>query len=328
MGESISPEPKSEPPATRRELREPVTLPPPADAVKREADADSSRSAGTGAGSGPSEVSKTIRELSRGLSAATQANEQLMRELRSLRELLESARERERALTDDGRRLDDEREVVAAQQDEFLAALLEEQEEARARAAKVERERDELRAEASRLRARLGTYRVSTDPPLPATAGRPAVRTSLALELDPDELDATLRARSSGPPLPPVAAHPSSPPPPLDGAISRTASIFPREGTRPGVGGPKPCETPPPSFGPSPFGFPPPAAAIATEPPPRPVSAASLPADSVGAMPILKRKPDPMTRPLVDYSLGEGGVRSETLEGVRISPKSSKPPKK
>jgi hypothetical protein len=322
MGESIPPEPKSEPPATRGELEEPVTLPPPADVGKLEADADPSRSAGAG----PSEVSKTIRELSRGLSAATRANEQLTSELRSLRELLDSAHERERTLTDHGRHLDDERAVVAAQQDEFLAALLEEHEEARARAAKIERERDELRAEASRLRARLGTHRSRSNPP-PPTAGRPTAGASLALELDPDELSATLRARSSGPPPPPVAAHPSPLPLLLDAASSRTASIFPRESTRPGVGGPKPCETPP-SFGPSPSDFPLPAAAIATERPPRPVSAASLPVDSVGAMPILKRKPDPATRPLVDYSLGEGGVRSETLEGVRISPKSSKPPQK
>jgi uncharacterized coiled-coil protein SlyX len=285
MGESTSPEPKSEAPATPRELHEPVTLPPPPDLGKLEPDADSLRSARPRPGWGPSEVSKTIRELSQGLSAATQANEQLMSELRTLRARLGSSGERERAPTNHAHGLDGELELVAAQQDEFLAALLEEHEEAQARAAKIERERDELRAEASRLRARLGTHRISTNPPPPPTVGRPAFRPRLALELDPDELDATLR-------------------------------------------GPKPCgPAPPPSFGPSPSGFPPPAAAVGTDRPPRPVSAASLPPDSVGAMPILKRKPDPATRPLVDYSLGEGGVRSETLEGARISTKSSKPPK-
>jgi len=41
--------------------------------------------------------------------------------------------------------------------------------------------------------------------------------------------------------------------------------------------------------------------------------------------PILKQKPDPTTRPLIDYSLGEDGVLSETLEGARLS---SKPPRK
>jgi hypothetical protein len=55
------------------------------------------------------------------------------------------------------------------------------------------------------------------------------------------------------------------------------------------------------------------------------VSAASLPPELPGLQPILKQKPDPSTRPLVDYSLGKDGVRSETLEGARLS---SKPPRK
>jgi hypothetical protein len=41
--------------------------------------------------------------------------------------------------------------------------------------------------------------------------------------------------------------------------------------------------------------------------------------------PALKQKPDPTSRPLIDYSLGEGGVQSELLEGARLS---SKPPRK
>jgi hypothetical protein len=39
----------------------------------------------------------------------------------------------------------------------------------------------------------------------------------------------------------------------------------------------------------------------------------------------LKQKPDPTTRPLIDYSLGGDSVLTETLEGARLS---SKPPKK
>jgi hypothetical protein len=54
------------------------------------------------------------------------------------------------------------------------------------------------------------------------------------------------------------------------------------------------------------------------------VSAASLPAGLPSQQP-LKKKPDPTTRPLISYSLGEDGVKSETLEGARLS---SKPPKK
>jgi hypothetical protein len=333
MGESIPPESKSDPRSGRRDPHEAGTLPPPApDDGKPGADPfRAAIDASARAGSGLSEVSRTVNELSRGLSAATQANERLLSELRALRELLDATHERELMLTNRHARLERERELVTAQQDEFLAALLEEHEDARERAAKIERERDELRAEASQLRARLGTHRISTNPPPPPTASRPpAFRSNPTLELDPRELDATLPARAWTP-LPPVVPRFAPPPSSLESLASPRASVFPRESTRPGVGGPKPSEPPaPPSFGPSPSGLPPPppASAVPTERPPRPVSAASLPADSVGSMPILKRKPDPTTRPLVDYSLGEGGVRSETLEGARIPTKSSKPPKK
>jgi hypothetical protein len=258
------------------------------------------------------ELSKTIAELSNGLSGARQVNAQLMRELGTLRALLR------------------QHESSTAQQDEFLAALLEEHEEALTeferlrdealtRAVRIERERDELRAEASQLRARLGTHRISTNPPPPLPGTRPpSFRSTPALRLDASELDTALHARSLTTPPEAVVL-----PPP-------TATEFPRESTRPGVGGPKPSEPPArPSFGPPPSGWKPPTPEnTPTERPPRPVSAASLPADSVGALPILKRKPDASTRPLVDYSLGEGGVESETLEGARIPTKSSKPPKK
>jgi len=258
------------------------------------------------------ELSKTIAELLNGLSGARSVNEQLARELGTLRALLA------------------QHDSSTAQQDDFLAALLEEHEEALteferlrteavARALKIEAERDELRAEASQLRARLGTHRISTNPP-PAQPGSrpPSFRPPPALRLDVAELDTALYTRA---PTPPPAQ--AVPPPP-------TASQFPRESTRPGVGGPKPSEAPPrPSFGPPPSGWTPPTAEnTPTERPPRPISAASLPSDSVGALPVLKRKPDPSTRPLVDYSLGEGGVQSETLEGARITTKSSKPPQR
>jgi hypothetical protein len=59
--------------------------------------------------------------------------------------------------------------------------------------------------------------------------------------------------------------------------------------------------------------------------PARTVSAASLPAGLPSQQPVLKKKPDPTTRPLISYSLGEDGVESEMLEGARLS---SKPPKK
>jgi hypothetical protein len=234
-----------------------------------------------------------------------------------------------------------------------VAKLSAERDEARARAEKRERERDELRAEASLLRARLSMHRnASTAPPPPLVSPRPpSYRPPPALRLDAGELDSTLHARPSQPRLPSVAPRPTPPPAELERAVvsakrTESASAFPRVSTRPGVGGPKPSEPPPPpSFGPAPTGFPPPPPAPSdneseastappaalklnealTQPPRRVISAASLPPGLPGQAPALKQKPHPTTRPLISYSLGEDGVRTETLEGARIS---SKPPKK
>ncbi len=204
---------------------------------------------------------------------------------------------------------------------EAISKAQAQRDEAQARAEKRERERDELRAEASQLRARLGTHRsTSTTPPPPVTGSRPpSFRPPAALQLDAGELDSTLHIRSSSPRMP----------------SSQTAAAFPRANTRPGVGGPEPSEPPPPSFGPPPSGWTPPPPApepSAARPIPEPsvaprrqvISAASSPS-LPSQYPILKQKPDPTTRPLIDYSLGGGGVLSETLEGARLS---SKPPRK
>lgn len=210
--------------------------------------------------------------------------------------------------------------------------------DALARARKIERERDELRAEASQLRAQLGAHRSSssTTPPPPVTHSRPpSFAAPPALQLDDGELDSTLHARSSATPrVPSVVPRFSPAPPPVAPRSSPraaapnppTASAFPRESTRPGVGGPKPSEPPPPSFGPPPSGWTPPSPASQSKPPPsgRVTSAANLPQGLTASSP-LKQKPDPTTRPLIDYSLGKDGVQSELLEGARLS---SKPPKK
>ncbi|HEX2872228.1 MAG TPA: hypothetical protein VHP33_13245 [Polyangiaceae bacterium] len=248
---------------------------------------------------------------------------------------------------------------------EASSKLQAQRDEAQARAEKRERERDELRAEASQLRARLGTHRsMSTTPPPPVVSSRPpSFRPPKALQLDDSELDSTLHARSSSPRLPSLkprltpppaelasavytprqltpppravsTSAPASSPAPAGGSTpssAPTAEAFPRESTRPGVGGPKPSEPPPPpSFGPPPSGWTPvppapepePAKAPAARPPV--ISAASMPPGMPSLRP-LKQKPDPTTRPLIDYSLGGDGVLSETLEGARMS---SKPPRK
>lgn len=346
-----------------------------------------------------------MANLSGGLSGAKQANEQLVHELSTLRAMLGSANEQqlaahqrvallEQELIVSQRAAERERQFLIEQHDDFLAAILEEHEEAlreqggqsdalrmshdldelaqkllqaesarssaeracerareawalvqaqrdeaQARADKRERERDELRAEASQLRARLGTHRsASTTPPPPVTSGRPpSFRPPAALQLDTGELDSTLHTRSSSPRLPSVKPRLTSPPAELASAVytpgpassAPVARPFPHESTRPGVGGPKPSEPPPPaSFGPPPSGWtPPPPAPDASPTAPRPavVSAASLPPGMPSQQPILKQKPDPATRPLFDYSLGGDGLLSETLEGARLS---SKPPRK
>ena len=319
--------------------------------------------AGSRAGSGLSELSKLVSELSSGLSGARQANEQLVHELSTLRALLGSANEQQLSLRDRAAQLEQElmlsqsagerdRQFLTEQHDEFLAAILEEHEtecvrardalaraetqrdEAQASAEKCKRERDELRAEASQLRARLGTHRsASSTPPPPVTSSRPpSFLPPPMLRLDTGELHSTLHTRPPSPRLPAVSS-PTSPPAERQSALHAphpvtTAEAFPRESTRPGVGNPQPSEPPLPlRFGPPPSGWPPPPRPPEPGTPPQPVvvSAASLPPGLPSQHPPLKQKPDPTTRPLTDYSLGEDGVLSETLEGARLS---SKPPRK
>jgi regulator of replication initiation timing len=363
--------------------------------------------AGSRADSTLSELSKIVAALSGGLSGATQANQQLAHELSRLRAMLAAANEQQLAQDQRIARLEQElmvsqsaaereRQFLTDQHDDFLAAILEEHEqalrardsegdeddtlrfngdvaelarqlvqtesarlaaeaecvgarealaklqaqrdEAQARADKRERERDELRAEASQLRARLGTHRTSsTTVPPPLTSRRPpSFRPPLALQLDSGELDSTLHARSSAPRVPSARPRLAPASSELERALytseptakATVAEPFPRESTRPGVGGPKPSEPPPPpSFGPPPSGWTPSPPTPEVSPAPRPalVSAASLPPGLSSPQPILKQKPDPTTRPLIDYSLGKDGVLSETLEGARLS---SKPPRK
>jgi len=231
-------------------------------------------------------------------------------------------------------------EQEAAQARAELAITQSARDEARNLAGKYALERDALRAEASRLRASLGVHRPSTSPPPPTSNARaPSHRSAPALRLDDGELDTTLHGRGSTPIMPAVVPRftpswmtalpqpPSAPPE----AATATAAIFPRESTRPGVGDARPSAAPPATFGPPPAGSSawtpaPPAPDTEVSRSPWPVSAASLPPEAARVLPSLKRKPDPTTRPLIDYSLGEGGVETETLEGVKLS--SSQPPRK
>jgi hypothetical protein len=416
-GETIPPESKSQLASERaRDPHESVTIAPPAlnleellrqptpvPSPSHRSDQHFGRAidASARAGSSLNELAKMVVELSSSVVGAQRANEQLAHELAALlgaaNEPELSAKQRIAELEQEvlavraaGER---ERKFLTDQHDAFLAALLEEHEEALAardsgdttrmnadvsdlaqklvqaeslreqaeaecmrvrealakantqrdeaqtRADKRERERDELRAEASQLRARLGTHRAASTVPPPAVGAPrpPSYRPPSALRLDAGELDSTLHARPSQPRPASVVPRLMPPPAELSRALpvvssprTASASAFPRVSTRPGVGGPKPSEPPSsPSFGPAPAGWTPPPPAPIEAPvitmPPRTVSAASLPAGLPSQQPVLKKKPDPTTRPLISYSLGEDGVKSETLEGARLS---SKPPQK
>jgi hypothetical protein len=433
MGESIPPVSKSQPAAARDagDPHETVTIAPPApdfDALlglrtplpsapgHDDQHLRTALDAGARAGTTLSELSKMVAELSGGVVGAKRVNEQLLHELTTLRGLLGATNAQQAQLRQRVAELEEEvavsreeaereRQFLTSQHDDFVAALIEEHEEAldarvsaratanlgagagdlarqlvqaesaradaeaeqeraraamnelraerdeaRARAEKRERERDELRAEASLLRARLGTSRnASTAPPPPLGSPRPpSYRPPPALRLDAGELDSMLHARPSRPRLPGIARRATPPPAELESTHSESSestAAFPRVSTRPGVGGPKPTD-PPPSFGPAPTGWTPPPPPpsenehdasttppavspkqreSAFQPPRRVISAASLPPDLATPAPALKQKPDATTRPLISYSLGHDGVRTETLEGARIS---SKPPKK
>ncbi len=295
--------------------------PTPVPSLSRRSDTHFSAAldAGTRAGLSLDDLARTITNLSSGVVGAREANAQVVQELATLRAMLGSANEQQLALRHRGALLEQElalvREQAAGeqaflieQQDEFLAALLEDHEEAvraasagaepsslpaqldeaQARVAKLERECAELRAEVSQLRAQLGSTRPSATPP-PVTGRPPSFHPPAALRLDADELDITLRSPVSG---------------------ARMPNFTPAPG-RVGAG----------SFGPPPSG---------SAPPPRnlgsaTVSLASLPPAGPSEKPPLKQKPAPTTRPLVSYSLAGDGVLSETLEDTRLS---SKPPQK
>jgi predicted nucleic acid-binding Zn-ribbon protein len=231
-------------------------------------------------------------------------------------------------------RLEAEAEVTRAR--DTLARVQAQRDEAQARVSQRELERDELRAEASQLRARLEAHRPTSTLPPPAvvTSRPPSFRGAMPLDLDAGELDTNLHARSSTPRLP--AVRPRATPLPPDATPS--AHPFPRETTRPGVG--RPPATAPRTFPGSPArgaGWTPippapePSAALtrlgADPSPTRHLaaqSAATLPPGLPSPLPQLRNKPDPATRPLTEYSLGDG-IAAETLEGARLS---SKPPRK
>ncbi|HYJ10958.1 MAG TPA: hypothetical protein VEX18_18175, partial [Polyangiaceae bacterium] len=178
MGETIPPVSKSQPAAGRSDdPHESVTIAPPApnfDQLLRQptpvpslsygSDFGSALDAGQRAGTTLGELSKMVTELSAGVLGAKRANEQLVQELATLRAMLGSASEQnvglrqrlaelEQELDNERREAERQRQFLTDQQDEFLAALLEEHEEALALASEGETRR--MNADVSDLAQKL-----------------------------------------------------------------------------------------------------------------------------------------------------------------------------
>ena len=127
-------------------------LTPPPSLSNRDQPFRAALEAGARAGSSLSELSKIVSELSSGLMGARQANENLVQELATLRALLGSANETqlrlkhrvaelEQELFQSRNHAEEERQFLSEQHDDFLAALLEEHEQALAQARESETQR-------------------------------------------------------------------------------------------------------------------------------------------------------------------------------------------
>ncbi|MEO7035518.1 MAG: hypothetical protein ABI548_16445 [Polyangiaceae bacterium] len=180
---------------------------------------------------------------------------------------------------------------------EIVQRLQAQRDEAQSAVARLSNERDEALQEVHRLKAELGGPRISTRPPS-ADSHRDSAsfRMAPAAETLPT-LDSLSLAVSSTPAINSVLSPPRSDPntatAPLPARLS--ASQLPP---------PRSKNSPPPEE----------LWRALTNPPVSSTSSGS---------PALKRKPDPSTRPLVGYSMGNESVETEHLEGVRLS---AKPP--
>lgn len=377
--------------------------------------------AGTRTGASLSALFQAVEQMTDGLSGAREANQQLVEELQTMRQMLDErieenaslqeqlgalTGERDHALRElEQIRADAERErgFLVDEQDRFLAALLEdheqaldalrrERDEARRRGATSQRDPptkpgtpmagddraaetahellearrtiEKLMTERNRSRSMLRLIRAQRDEAQAALAGAGDgesdgelnVTVTAAPLASPQDSVATLpphpgagrtderSGRTTNPqgpralmadeagseritdPLPrsslaqaleatrPAQLEESGPPQGPVRAAPQTANGAPhRRSTEPGIAAP----TPPPEEL---------RAAITAAPAAtKPTQPEGVPAPTDGK-PALKRKPDPTARPLGGYSLGEGGIEAERVEGTRLG--SSKAPQR
>ncbi len=228
-------------------------------------------------------------------------------------------------------KLSDDRERAR----ETVQRLQAQRDEAQGAVARISKERDEALQQVHRLKAELGGPRISTRPP--SAEGRfrdsaqfriPSTAADL-LTLDGLEMEARLTrpVTPSQPGMPAVspsqpgmAAQSASPPssPPVSSSKPAINSVLSPPRSNPNASPLSTRLSPPPSrLSPPPSRKSPPPEELrrALTNPPLPSASSSRPA--------LKQKPDPSTRPLVGYSMGNESVETEHLEGVRLS---SKPP--
>jgi hypothetical protein len=268
MGETIPPVSKSQPASGRTDdPHASVTLAPPApnfDQLLRQptpvaslfhgSDFVSALDAGHRAGSTLSELSKMVIELSAGVLGAKRANEQMLQELSTLRAMLGSASEQnlglKQRLAELEQELDNERreaerqcQFLIDQHDQFLAELLEEHEQALAKAregearrinadvsdltqklVQVESARQQSELECRRAREALAKAQAQRDDAQARAQSRERERDEIRAEASMLRARlGTLRTVSTRPPPPPT----SGPPPTLRPPTFRPPSLRP-----------------------------------------------------------------------------------------------------
>ncbi len=217
---------------------------------------------------------------------------------------------------------------------ETVQRLQAQRDEAQGAVARISKERDEALQAVHRLKAELGGPRISTRPPSAESRRDSASFRSPSspgdlLTLDGLEMEARL-TRPVTPSQPGFAAASSSQPG-MPASSTSQPSLPPVSSSKPAINS---VLSPPrsnPNAAPLPTRLSPPPSRLSPPPPKRSPPPEELrraltnpPLSSTSSSrPALKQKPDPSTRPLVGYSMGNESVETEHIEGVRLS---SKPP--
>ncbi len=228
---------------------------------------------------------------------------------------------------------------------ETVQRLQTQRDEAQGAVARISKERDEALQQVHRLKAELGGPRISTRPPSAESRFRDSAQFRIPsapgdlLTLDGLEMEARLTrpVTPSQPgfaapsPSQPGFAAPSPSQPGMPASSASQPSLPPVSSSKPAINS---VLSPPrsnPNAAPLSTRLSPPPSRLSPppskkSPPPEELRRAltNPPLSSTSSSrPALKQKPDPSTRPLVGYSMGNESVETEHLEGVRLS---SKPP--